>query len=156
MLDDDDIIQEMRNGNEKLLNYFKRDKLKLLIDYITKYPEEDDQKKGHKFPFLVNEIFSLDNGKLNEKFFSEEIIEDIDHSANKQDGDDDSEDNGRSHEDDDTEGSREKLSDGDEDEHKTEEVEDIEKEIEKPIDEEKAEPIESNENTETAKEDAAP
>lgn len=35
-------------------------------------PEEDDQRKGHKFPFLVNEIFSLDS-KLNEKFFEIEV-----------------------------------------------------------------------------------
>lgn len=71
-MDDDDIIQEFRNGNEKLLNYFKRDRLKQLIDYITVMPEEDDHRKGHKFPFLVNEIFSLDS-KLNEKFFEIEV-----------------------------------------------------------------------------------
>lgn len=47
LLDEDDIIQEMRNGNEKLLKYFKRDKLKILIDYITKMPAEDDHRKGH-------------------------------------------------------------------------------------------------------------
>lgn len=61
LLDDDDIIQEMRNGNEKLLKFLKRDRVKSLIDYITKMPEEDDHKKGHKFPFVVNELFSLDN-----------------------------------------------------------------------------------------------
>jgi hypothetical protein len=42
LLDDDDIIQEFRNGNEKLLAYFKRDKMKQLIDYITVMPAEDD------------------------------------------------------------------------------------------------------------------
>jgi hypothetical protein len=39
-------------------------------------PEEDDHKKGHKFPFIVNELFSLDNGKINEKFFNDEIPDD--------------------------------------------------------------------------------
>ena len=33
-------------------------------------PTEDEHKRGHKFPFLVNEIFSLDNQKINDKFFN--------------------------------------------------------------------------------------
>lgn len=52
------------------MGYFKRDKLKQLIDYITAMPTEDEHKRGHKFPFLVNEIFSLDNQKINDKFFN--------------------------------------------------------------------------------------
>ncbi len=88
LLDDDDIIQEFRNGNEKLLNYFKRDKLKELIDFITVMPDEDDQKRGHKFPFLVNEIFSLDNQKLNEKFFNIEVIEEKSDSKPEESSDD--------------------------------------------------------------------
>jgi hypothetical protein len=63
-------------------------------------PEVDEHKAGHKFPFLVNEIFSLDNNKINEKFFSEEIIEEPDHSTNKHEGEDNSEDGTRSNEDD--------------------------------------------------------
>lgn len=39
-------------------------------------PESDDHKKGHKFPFVVNELFSLDNQKLNDKFFNDEIPDD--------------------------------------------------------------------------------
>jgi hypothetical protein len=62
----------MRNGNEKLMNYFKRDRLKDLINFIIEMPTEDEHNRGHKFPFLVNEIFSLDNSKINEKFFSVE------------------------------------------------------------------------------------
>jgi hypothetical protein len=49
--------------------------MKQLINYITVVPAEDDHTKGHKYPFLVNELFALDNSKINEKFFSEEIYE---------------------------------------------------------------------------------
>ena len=42
LIDDEDIIQEMRNGNEKLIKFLKRDWVKKPIDYITKMPEEDD------------------------------------------------------------------------------------------------------------------
>ena len=72
LLADEDIIQEMRNMNEKLLKYFRRDKLKTLIDYITKVPEEDTHDRGHKFPFVVGELFALDLTKINDKFFNEE------------------------------------------------------------------------------------
>jgi hypothetical protein len=40
----------------------------MLIDYITKEHAEDDQKKGHKFPFIANEILNCDVGKINEMF----------------------------------------------------------------------------------------
>jgi len=88
LLDDEDVIQEMRNGNEKLIKFLKRDRLKQLIDYITTMPEEDDQKTGHKFPFVVNELFSLDNSKINDKFFNEEIFEEESTEEKKEDSED--------------------------------------------------------------------
>jgi len=78
----------MRNGNEKLIKFLKRDRIKQLIDYITTMPEEDDQKKGHKFPFVVNELFSLDNHKINDKFFNEEIFEEETTEDKKDESDD--------------------------------------------------------------------
>lgn len=88
LIDDEDIIQEMRNGNEKLIKFLTRDWVKRLIDYITKMPEEDDHKKGHKFPFVVNELFSLDNSKLNDKFFNEEEIVEEDLTDKKEESED--------------------------------------------------------------------
>jgi len=104
-LDDEDIIQEMRNGNDKLIKFLKRDRVKRLIDYITKMPESDDHKKGHKFPFIVNELFSLDNSKINEKFFNDEIIED--ESSEKKDESDEEEECNTSNPLDDSKGSEE-------------------------------------------------
>lgn len=74
------------------MGYFKRDKLKQLIDYITEMPTEDEHKRGHKFPFLVNEIFSLDNQKINDKFFNieEEEPEEKPSKVEKEDDEDSS------------------------------------------------------------------
>jgi len=131
-LDDEDIIQEMRNGNDKLIKFLKRDRVKRLIDYITKMPESDDHKKGHKFPFIVNELFSLDNGKINEKFFNDEIIED--ETSEKKEESDEEVTSNTSNNLDDSKGSEEEKS---EEKHETleeaKQTEEHEKEEAKPL-----------------------
>lgn len=70
MLDDEDILQEFKSQNNKLLTYFDHDKMKKLIDFITVMPPEDaDKKRGHKYPFLSLEIFNCEINPLLEKFF---------------------------------------------------------------------------------------
>jgi hypothetical protein len=70
LLDDEDIIQEFKTQNNKLLTYFDHDKMKRLIDFITVMPPSDaDQKRGHKYPFLALEIFNCEINPLLEKFF---------------------------------------------------------------------------------------
>ena len=70
LLDDDDCLQELKNFNEKLIKYFDHDKLKVLIDYITVMPtEEDGQGRGHKYPFLAGEIFNCEINQVLDKFF---------------------------------------------------------------------------------------
>jgi len=60
LLDDDDCLQEFKNYNDKLIKYFDHDKLKVLVDYITVMPEKDEQKRGHKYPFIAGEIFNCE------------------------------------------------------------------------------------------------
>ena len=61
-----------------MIRFFKRPIMKTLIDYITVMPESEEDttfEQGHKFPFVVNELFSTENQALIEKFFEEEVSE---------------------------------------------------------------------------------
>ena len=70
LLDDDDCLQELKNFNEKLIKYFDHDKLKILIDYITVMPtEQDSHDRGHKYPFIAGEIFNCEINQILDKFF---------------------------------------------------------------------------------------
>ena len=69
LLDDDDCLQEFKNYNDKLIKYFDHDKLKVLVDYITVMPELDEQKRGHKYPFISAEIFNCEINQILDKFF---------------------------------------------------------------------------------------
>ena len=69
LLKEEDLLQELRSQNEKLIDYFDRNKIKRLIDYIIKEPEVDEQEKGYKFPFLCSQIFGLELDKMIDHFF---------------------------------------------------------------------------------------
>ena len=69
LLREEDLLQEFRSQNEKLIDYFDRNKIKRLVDYIIKEPEVDEQEKGYKFPFLCSQIFGLELDKMIEPFF---------------------------------------------------------------------------------------
>ena len=69
LLREEDLLQEFRSQNEKLIEYFDKDKIKRLLDYIIKEPEVDEQERGYKFPFLCSQIFGLELDKIMEPFF---------------------------------------------------------------------------------------
>ena len=69
LLDDDDFLEEFKNHNEKLIDYFDHEKLAILIDYITVMPEVDEHKRGHKYPFLAAEVFNCGINQVLDKFF---------------------------------------------------------------------------------------
>jgi hypothetical protein len=69
LLRDEDLLQEFRSQNEKVIDYFDRNKIKRLLDYIIKEPEVDEQEKGYKFPFLCSQIFGLEIDKIMKYFF---------------------------------------------------------------------------------------
>ena len=77
LLRDDNLLEEFISQNEKLINYFDKEKIKILIDYIIKEPEIDNKDieskenidKGYKFPFICSQIFGLENNELFKYFF---------------------------------------------------------------------------------------
>ena len=68
LLKEEELLQEFRSQNEKLINFFDKDKIKHLLDYIIK-EQEDEQNKGYKFPFLCSQIFGLEIEKIMKYFF---------------------------------------------------------------------------------------
>ena len=68
LLKEEELLQEFRSQNEKLIDFFDKEKIKHLIDYIIK-EQEDEQNKGYKFPFLCSQIFGLEIEKIMKYFF---------------------------------------------------------------------------------------
>ena len=68
LLIEEEIIQELKNQNPKLLKFFSKDKIKSLINYIIIEPKEDDQLKGHKFPFIASELLNCDEPSISDLF----------------------------------------------------------------------------------------
>ena len=71
ILDDDDIVQDIKNNpNSQLSSFFSNEIIRKLIDYSTKMPAEDTQKQGHKFPFNATEILASDNPTIQERLMN--------------------------------------------------------------------------------------
>ena len=93
-LKNDDAILCSKYMSDKLKKYFKSEKIKQLIKFIIEEPEEDDQLRGHKYPYVASEILKSDipyilkRFVLNEKEYYKEYKEILD--ANDEDDDDDS------------------------------------------------------------------
>ena len=58
------IIDELQNKNKKLINFFTKEKIKQMLDYIIKEPKSDDQLKGHKFPFICSKLFNIEEKNI--------------------------------------------------------------------------------------------
>ncbi len=68
LLDEPNIVFDLKTGNNKLFKFFNRDKIKKLIRYITIEAENDDQIIGHKYPFIANDILSSDITLISDYF----------------------------------------------------------------------------------------
>ena len=85
VLDEDEIIQDIKtNQNTQFIPFFSNEVIRKLIDYSTKMPIIDDQKKGHKFPFNATEILCCDNNDILERFFNEIKISEDDDSDDEE------------------------------------------------------------------------
>ncbi|KAJ4702988.1 Serine/threonine-protein phosphatase 6 regulatory subunit 3 [Melia azedarach] len=62
LLDEDDIIQECKALNGRLINFLReRAQVEQLIQYIVvEAPDENDKKRTFKFPFIACEIFTCE------------------------------------------------------------------------------------------------
>ena len=147
LLDDEDILQEFKNSNKNLLKYLDREKIKKLIDFITVMPEEDEHDRGHKYPFVSNEVFNCDVNEIIDKFFispaDDVVVEDEPDEQVEAEGDNKSD--GGFEKDNDGSGSDSEDEDyaheGEEDHEKKENIEEKEDKEEKVENEEKGEDL---------------
>ena len=68
LLVEEELIQELKNQNPKLLKFFSKDRIKSLVNYIIIEPTEDDQLKGHKFPFVSSELLNCNDQNISDYF----------------------------------------------------------------------------------------
>lgn len=95
ILDSDDLLTEVKTSISQLGSFFNDStRIKELLDYVIREPEEDEHKRGHKYPFNACELICSENQSiLNKVFFDqkaceEEEEEDDKKHDNKRDDDD--------------------------------------------------------------------
>ena len=72
ILDEEDCIQELKNQNQRLLDFFDYNKCSEMIDYIVQLPQDDgDTKRCFKLPFISCELFVCEVAPFLEKFFQD-------------------------------------------------------------------------------------
>ena len=78
------IVTELQNKNKNLINYFTKEKIKQMIDYIIKEPKDDDYNKGHKFPFVCSKLFNIEEKNIMNYFYmtNKELSEDKNNQKN--------------------------------------------------------------------------
>ena len=70
LLIEDELLDGLKSENNDLVNFFNKEKIKKMLNYITK-EQEDDQIKGYKFPFICSQIFELNIDKIMNYFFEQ-------------------------------------------------------------------------------------
>ena len=51
----DEVMNQIRWGNKKVLQFLNTNRVTELVNYITQMPPEDcTHDRGHKYPFLAN------------------------------------------------------------------------------------------------------
>ena len=74
VLSENEVVNEIKVNNKRLIEFFTRDKIIKLIHYIIDMPEESDEHdRMYKFPFVASEILSSDSPALLDMFFKSEI-----------------------------------------------------------------------------------
>jgi len=77
VLEEEDVIQETRNNNAKLMEFLTEERIENMLLYITEEPPEDaDHNRAYKYPFQVSEMLSCEPPSVMEKITdSEELLE---------------------------------------------------------------------------------
>ena len=65
----DGIVEELQNKNKNLINFFTKEKIKQMLDYIIKEPKIEDHNTGHKFPFVCSKLFNIEEKNIMKYFF---------------------------------------------------------------------------------------
>ena len=64
LLLEEGLVDELQSRNQKLIDYFNKERIKQMLDYIIKEPKEDDHNKGHKFPFLCSRLLNVEEENI--------------------------------------------------------------------------------------------
>ncbi|CAK92379.1 unnamed protein product (macronuclear) [Paramecium tetraurelia] len=74
LLEDDLIIGEFRNQNQKLMEYMQKKQVAELVSYLTEMPVDDsNSKRAFRYPFYSCELLvCCENPKILEQFFGED------------------------------------------------------------------------------------
>ena len=77
ILDMDCVIREYNRKNKKLIEFFTKERIKQMLDYIIKEPKIDDFSKAHKYPFICSQLLNIDVHDVKKYFFmtNNEIIQ---------------------------------------------------------------------------------
>ncbi|CAI5462604.1 unnamed protein product [Closterium sp. Yama58-4] len=79
LLDEDDLIQECKSLNNRLVNFLKgKPQVEKMIRYVVEAPPDDgDAKRTFKFPFISCEVFTCDIDQILTTVVEEEEIMDL-------------------------------------------------------------------------------
>ena len=69
LLIEGDLLEDLENKYDNLINFFNKEKVIQMLNYIIKEQEGDDILKGHKFPFICSQIFKLKIENIMKYFF---------------------------------------------------------------------------------------
>ena len=67
-LKDDEAISCIKLMGKNTKKYFDSEKIKQLIKFITEEPKEEDQLRGHKYPYIACEILKCDCPFISKRF----------------------------------------------------------------------------------------
>lgn len=61
VLDEEEVVQEMKNGSSKLIAFLTPENIAEMLVYITEVAEdEEDVQRARKLPFIANELLSCE------------------------------------------------------------------------------------------------
>ena len=65
ILSEESLIDELQSNSQILLDYFTKEKIKKIIDYIIIEPPLDaPHDRGHKFPWVCTQLFTIENSPI--------------------------------------------------------------------------------------------
>ena len=70
VLDDESVISELKNLNHKLLEFLTPERILKMLEYVTVEPPEDsDQLRGYKLPYISSELLISEVSVIMNSFF---------------------------------------------------------------------------------------
>ena len=71
-LNDANVISAIKTEDKIIKRYLDSEKIKKLIEYITKKPKDNNYLMGYKYPYISYEILKIDCDYISERFILNE------------------------------------------------------------------------------------